>query len=299
MHYLHNDVVILNRRVDVMRYRNSGAIVLAVCIIIASPVSMPGKTEVSKTRAQFWARTAFLINSSENRRVFFAMVSSRYNYYTDGLKKSEKGALRFDNTDGFWQNRLWAGPVFQIKLLPALKNMTHLLYEGTVLYADEKAVNLKGDTFKRYIRHGAEVRNSFVFHGNGFNVCYRTMFTNRFGADTGNGECLDNEIINRHGVSLRIPLISSFSIFFMEEVYLKLTADDTDLDGTETFHKNALWAGVGYRPLNDFHISMRYCYMYTNCMDLDAKSIQVYDHFICFHIQKSFQINMHKKKKAI
>ncbi len=256
---------------------------ILILSIIMFSVSLHGATKIDRTRGHIWARVSFSGTLTDSGLGVFAMVSSRYNFHARGEIVTTTSTVSLNTADGAWNQQAWIGPQWKF----SRKNfqfITKPLYLFYTFFADEKAETPGGAAKLRYYRHAVDWMNDFSWKFKNLRLFYRLRMVNDFPGETGNGDELDYELINRNAFGVVVPVHKYISLFFMEEVFLKLTASDRDNDGTEFFDKNALWGGVHFKIFRGMSFRLNYGFFYINKMDTPVKEMKILDHYICMHL---------------
>ncbi len=170
-----------------------------------------------------------------------------------------------------WRTDLSVGPLWNHKIAGKLPLSVKVLYHPMWN-------NLSEPVEKKYLRHSAEIQAELIQPvGKKIKLKYRLMGLNWFEGETGEGKSLDNEFYIRMLAGGIFPVSKQFQLLLDEEIFLKPTADDTDLDGTERFNKNLIWAGGQWKPNEVVTVKLQYVHTFTNMEQTDLKEVAVND----------------------
>ncbi|MGM0443207.1 MAG: DUF2490 domain-containing protein [Fibrobacterota bacterium] len=245
-------------------------VVVAVAFLAA--VVSAAETEVNISRVQAWPRISGAGSIGTQGFGWFALMGGRSNL---AFSKEKNETEVDDHSQGFWRADLIAGPSWKKRLSPELTFSTKLLYRPWIENVDEVAG-------KRVFRNSFSNRYD-LFHrpGGDFSFHYRLIgWLHVEEEDHG----YDNEFYVRGLAGTDYKLSKRFSLFLEEEVFLKPTADDSDVDGSEVFAKNMVWTGVKYRISPQLLLRLQYVNTLTNKQDTDPLKISVMDHSINLHL---------------
>jgi hypothetical protein len=258
--------------------------ILSISVFLfASFLSEAATQEIDISRGHLWPRATLKTKIHSSGIGAMVIAGSRYNFsYSKTVNEKDVTA----ETENAWLQELWLGPTFGGKLGSSLKYSVNLMYQPRFWYVD--------DDSKSYVRHGIWNAWSLNHSIKKVGLTYRVVFWDWLPVSSDNTE-FDNEFITRLLVAAEFPLFKNFSAVADEEVYLKLSADETDLDGTEVFSTNAISAGIKFKPVKEFDIALKYVNMFTNKQNTEAKKISVYDHYIMIDIVYALDFSAKKK----
>lgn len=228
-------------------------------------------SETTINRRQFWGRVTYMPKLEKGLGL---MISGgmRDNFsITKEVGGIEKPAVE----QKFWLKELMIGPTFGKSISPKLSFNTQLLYRPQFWYPDSRG----GES---YLRH------TIMYNGNLFqklgkvNMHYRLSLWHQFAAEQSGSVTkeYDNELYLRLMAGPMVPLGKRVVLFSKVEPFIKVTASDSDSDGTEYFNKVILWNGLTYKLSKELSLSTQYVYMST----FPKESISVNDHYIYLHM---------------
>lgn len=265
--------------------KKSSILLLAILSAALSVFSAPQK-EVVVNRSQAWVLGQLKINLNANWGMLLR-EGSRYNLT---YAKEVDGVIMDDKTEGFWLQELWAGAYYKRPISKKLVFSANLLYRPQYWYPDES----KSASFLRHTFSSALSGN--YAHGK-VTLNYRLMVWGLFAAEQTETVKSDNEAIIRNLFGATWSFSKNWKTQLSYELYLKPTADDDDVDGTEVVYRHAIWAGVQYVPVTSLTLSLQYVPFITNKQNSDNLGVLVYDHQLSFEVIKT--INLSKKNNTI
>lgn len=256
----------------------SKKVLLSVLFFIAAVMS---ETEV--TRGQFWGRVTYA-PKLEKGIGFITSAGIRENF---SIAKEVNGSTKPATEQEFWLKELMIGPTFNKKLNDKLSMNNQLLYRPQLWFPD----NNSGTT---YLRHTVMLNsNLFQKVGSKLKLHYRLSLWQQFEATQRNETLkeMDNELYIRLMAGPVVPIGKRLTIFSKIEPFLKVTASDTDIDGTELLNKVVSWNGITFKATRDFSLSAQYVLMVTHPSDV----LTVKDNYLYVHM--TYAPQKVKKKK--
>lgn len=224
--------------------------------------------DVQINRGQVWLRAQYHAKLTSNGFGVIAMAGSRYNY---ALTKTVDADDRDADTQEKWLQEFWVGPSWSKKISPKLLLKANLLYRPQMWYIDDKAS-------EGYMRTTFTNVYTLFQKAGPVKMQYRVMLWNQFAVENRD---LDNELYNRNLVGVIVPIGKKVSLFAKDELFLKLTADDTDKDGTEVLSKNVIWSGASIKVAKSLTIALQYVFMET----YKKPTFKIRDHYIFMDVK--------------
>lgn len=224
--------------------------------------------DVEINRGQLWTR---LTVTPTFEKGFGAYLSAgmRDNF---SITKEVNGNEKPATEQNFWLKEMMIGPSWGTKAGKRSSFKTLLLYRPQFWFPD----NSGGDS---YLRHTIMSSNNFFSKFNRITIHQRAMLWGQFETAQGENQ-FDNELIFRYLVGPEFAFNKKVSISVKAEPFLKLTADDDDLDGTELLNRFATWTGVTVKPMKDLKLSLSY----VNMQIYPKENIHIKDHYIYAHV---------------
>ncbi len=239
--------------------------------------------EIDIRRGLLWPRAALKTKFHSNGFGAMVMAGSRYNFsYSKDVNGKEVEA----KTQNALLQEIWVGPTFSGKLSASVKYSVNLLYQLRFWNIDDES--------KSYVRNN--ISNAWLLQHSikKVGLTYRVILWNWLPVDKDNAK-YDNEFVTRLLVGAEFPLFKNISVVADEEIYLKLTAGENDLDGTEVFSKNAASAGIRFKPVKTFSANLKYVNMFSNKINSATKKLKVFDHYIMLDLV--YMLDFSAKKK--
>jgi hypothetical protein len=242
--------------------------VFAFLIILLTFAAVHSATQtIDISKGQLWGRAALKLKLNSNGFGAVVMAGSRYNVsYSKHVNSVETST----QTEDAWLQEVWVGPSYSGKHGAAVKYSASILYAPQIWYVE--------DDLRDYTQHALQASYILTRTLKTVSLSYRAMLWYLFEVDNEHAK-LDNELLSRWLVNLNIPIKGIVSAIIEDEVYLKMTADEKDLDGTEVFNKNAFSAGLRIKPSKSTMIDLKYVNIFTNKQNDNIKHVFVYDHY--------------------
>jgi hypothetical protein len=252
-------------------------------LLITSFLSEAAVQETDISRGQLWPRAALKVKFHSSGIGAMVMAGSRYNF---SYSKTVNDKSVDSETEKAWLQEVWVGPTYGGKAGSNIKYSINLMYQPRFWYVD--------DDTKNYLRHA--IWNSWSLNHaiKKVGMTYRLVLWDWLPVNNDHAE-LDNEFVTRLLVGAEFPLFKNFSAVADEEVYLKLSAGETDIDGTEVFSTNAASAGIKFKPIKAFDIALKYVNMFTNKQNTETKKVSVFDHYIMLDLVYALDFSAKKK----
>ncbi len=226
-----------------------------VVVLVASILGVSFAQDMSVTRGQFWGRISVL-PQFENGWSGVISASMRDNI---SISKEVNGVEKEIAVQGNWLNELYLGAGWKHSVGERSLFSNQLVYRPQFWYSDRVA----GDP---YLRHTV-MNSANLFHK--FPRITIHQRVNLWGLFETKREDLhyDNELILRYMVGPELKIGDKTSLFIKAEPFLKLTANESDADGTELFHRFYTWSGVTIAPHSKVKLSAQYVNMRTFLTD--------------------------------
>lgn len=220
--------------------------------------------DIEITRGQFWGRVTF---APQFDKGFGGIVSAsiRDNF---SISKEVNGSEKVVTEQGNWLNELFLGASWKKKIGKKNVFMTQLIYRPQFWYPD----NIGGSS---YLRHTIMSNNNFFHKLKPFTLHHRISLWGLFEEDSKR----DNELILRYKFGPQLNLGKKITIFSKVEPFLKLTASDTDTDGTEIFNRIYTWSGLTFKPTSGVKLTTQY----VNMQIFPTENKHVSDHTLYIH----------------
>lgn len=224
--------------------------------------------DIELKRGQLWGRVTF---SPQFEKGFSAIISSsmRDNF---SISKEVNGVEKPIDEQGNWLNELFLGAGWKHKVGKRSVFSTQLIYRPQFWYSD----NVGGNS---YLRHTLMSNNNLRQKLKPITLHHRVALWGLFNKEQGDIN-LDNELILRYMFGPELNLGKKVTLFIKAEPFLKLTADDTDTDGTELFNKLYTWNGMNFKPTKGLKLSAQY----INMQIFPSESKHVTDHTVYLHV---------------
>ncbi len=224
--------------------------------------------EVDITRGQFWGRIT-VAPQFENGFSAILSASMRNNIsITKEINGVEKSALE----EGQWLNELYLGASWKKKVGNRSTFLTQLIYRPQFWYPD-----LKGGS--PYLRNSL-MSNSSLFHSlNRITIEQKLSLWALLAAEQETSR-YDTELILRYLVGPSVKIGKRVNLSLKVEPFWKLTASDSDLDGTKIFSRFYTWAGFEFTPLRGVKLGVSY----INMLIYQSENKQVVDHTVYGHV---------------
>lgn len=236
--------------------------------------------ETTIQRGQFWGRLTFAPKLERGLGLFLS-AGMRDNY---SIKKEVDAIEKPATEQHYWLKELMIGPSYSTKLSSKVTLNGQVLYRPQLWYPGESS---------NYLRHTI-MYNSNLFQRLGkIKLHYRLSLWHQFAA-TQSGTTpkeFDNELYIRIMAGPVFPLGKRVTLFTKVEPFLKVTASESDVDGTEFFNKLVLWNGFSYKMTKELSLSAQYVQMTT----FPHNTLTVRDHYLYLHL--IFQPTFHSTKK--
>ncbi len=246
----------------------------AVFALTALAVSAFSAQNVEVNRFSLFPRLTVQGDFGNSSFGYFVLGDMRYSL---SYEKKSNDKLVDSTARELWRTDLTVGPSWNTKLGDKLPLSVKLLYHPMW--------NNSSDVVEKpYLRHSAEIQADLTQPvGKKVKLRYRIIASDWFKGETGEDKALDNEIYTRLLAGGIFPVSKQFQLLLDEEIFLKPTADDTDLDGTELFHKNVVWAGGQWKPNPVLTMKLQYVHTFTNSEQSDIRTVEVTDPAVMVH----------------
>ena len=262
---------------------NATKIVLSMCMTLFCSVNAQTK-DVKISRTQLWVMGELKIALMQHWG-FVIQEGSRYDL---SYQKDVNGKITDERPEKYWLQELWAGPFYKGDFKDKLSYSVNLIYQPQLWYPDEtKSLFYLRNTVCSAFNLNMKIKRNISFQ-------YRLITWALFKADQGKNQKIDNEFIIRNMFGVTYAFCGKLKASFSEEIFLKPTADEKDLDGTECFYQNAIWTGVSYLPNENVSISLKYVPFYTNMTNSQLNKTAVYDHYFFMEFSKLLKFKMKK-----
>lgn len=229
--------------------------------------------EVDVNRLQNWNRISAVGKVGTKGFGYFSLLDMRYNL---GISKEVNGSEVASETSDFWRADLIAGGSWGKKLSEKVAFSTKLLYRPWLQNVDETAG-------ERFLRHSIENRYELTHNiAPKLKLNYRLINWLQFADSTVAN--YDTEFTIRTMAGVKVPLNKKISLVLEEELFWKLTVEDTDIDGKELLHKNMLWSGAAFRLKPSMLLKLQYVHSLTRMADTELLTQNVTDHYLSLHL---------------
>lgn len=223
--------------------------------------------EVDITRGQFWGRVT-IAPQFDNGFSAILSASMRDNF---SITKEVNGVEKPASVQGNWLNELYLGAGWKKKVGKRSLYSTQLLYRPQFWYPNS--------TDNAYLRHTIMSNNNLYNSFNRFKFHQRISLWGLF--KTADEELeYNNELIVRYLFGPELKLGKRITLSVKGEPFFKVTADETDIDGTELFNRFYVWSGVDFSPTKGVKLTLNYVNM--NIFQTEQKSVT--DHTIYAHV---------------
>lgn len=241
---------------------------VAALLVLSALLTPLFAQDVEINRGQLWTRLTVAPTFEKGFGAYIS-VGMRDNF---SISKAVNGTEKPAQEQGFWLKEMITGPSWSTKVGKRSSFKTQLLYRPQFWFPD----NTGGDS---YLRHTVMSSNNLINRFNRITLHQRIMVWGQFEAEQG-ANLYDNELILRYMAGPELRLNKMFSLSIQVEPFLKLTADENDLDGTELFNRFVTWSGINMKPTKNLKLSLQY----VNMQIFPQKNIHVKDHYIYAHI---------------
>ncbi len=252
---------------------------LLLFLFVISTISSAKDVDVN--RFIFWPRVAVKGKISDSKFGYFLLGDIRINTF---YKKEVDGVLKDSITRNIWKTEIITGATWGIKLKKKYPFGLKLLYRPSWNNFSEKVLSEP-----YYLRHSIEARADLFIPINKFKLHTRLIGWNQFAAEV-NSIDYDNEFYTRMLLGGSFSITKKIELLLEEELFLKLTADEDDVDGTEFLNKNMIWAGAKFKINSIINLKLLYVNSITFKENSSTKNVTVVDHYLlpqlCVNIKK-------------
>ncbi len=240
----------------------------AAALLVAISLVTVFSQEVSINRGQFWGRIT-VAPQFENGWSGLLSASMRDNFE---ITKEVNGNQSPASLQGNWLNEFYLGVGWKHRLGKSSVFANQLIYRPQFWYSD-------GVAGEPYLRH-TFMNSSNIFHKlKPFTIHHRVTLWGLLETRRENPK-FDNEFVLRYMVGPEFRVGSKTRLFVKVEPFLKLTADDSDLDGTELFSRFYTWSGIDFKPTPSVKLSLQY----VNMKIFATETKTVLDHTIYMNV---------------
>jgi hypothetical protein len=240
-----------------------------VLIMIALGITVHSR-DITVQRNQIWNR---LTVQPQFNNGFGALLSGGFRENRNvEIAREENDPVQGKN-QGVWLREYWIGPTWNKATGPSTRYVQQLLYRPQFWYTD-----LQGGT--PYLRHTFQNNhNLFISLSPAWRIHQRATLWGMAATEN-----FSNELIFRYLAGPQFHPLKKLSLGVKVEPFFKLTAHEDDDDGTEFFHKLALWNTLTVYPVKGLGVSLEYVYIQSH----PESSRRIDDHYLSVHTNFSF-----------
>lgn len=253
---------------------------VVLSLVLFFSLSMAAETKV--IRGQFWGRITYT-PVLEKGWGFMVSAGMRDNF---SIKKEVDGTEKPATEQNFWLRELMVGPTFSRTLSEKIVMSNSILYRPQLWYPD----NSGGES---YLRHTLMLQSNLKQMVGKLRLHYRVAFWEQFETvQIGSGtNSYDNELYLRLMAGPEWRIGEKLTLSTKIEPFLKLTASDSDRDGTEVLNKLVSWNGLTIHLTNALSLSSEFVHMSS----FPKEGLTIRDNYIYAHM--IFSPKTVKKKK--
>ncbi len=237
-------------------------------LILTTLLSSLLSKEIDITRGQFWGRIT-VAPQFENGFGAHLSAGMRDNL---SISKEVDGEKKPSTEQGNWLNELYLGASWKTKLGKRTKFITQLTYRPQFWYPDRKAGS-------SYLRNTVMSSTSLFHSFKNISLHQRATLWGLFSAEQ-DSVTFDNELIVRYLLGPEIKFAKRSKISLKAEPFFKVTADGSDVDGTELFNRFYTWVGYELSPLSGVKLVLNYVNMHI----YQTENKHITDHTFYAHV---------------
>ncbi len=220
-------------------------------LLVASIFSVSYSNDIEITRGQFWGRLT-VAPQFENGWSGILSASMRDNV---SISSEVNGTEKTLDVQGNWLNELYLGAGWKHRVGERSIFSNQLVYRPQFWFSDGVA----GD---EYLRHTV-MNSSNLFHKFKRVTLHQRINVWGLFETKCKDQNFDNELILRYMFGPELRIGDKTSLFVKGEPFLKVTADDSDNDGTQLFNRFYTWSGIDFKPNQSVKLSAQYINMRT------------------------------------